>query len=174
MSRDLKPGRTAEQHRFARALDHLLDRADDAPAAPQKPSAEARFCAVAKHRLEPLLEAFVHQAADHGRRATYTVDVRAGSATWRLQAEPPEMPDARFCPYIAFSCGAERDVSIIYGGVFPAPADHNGADAEIGWRDVDWDDVDKALLHFAERTFHRWGPRSGPRSGHVHREAEAS
>lgn len=122
-------------------------------AADQPLSAEARFQMLADRRLRPLMAAVVLQAAEHGRRAVYDRQLRGGEETWRLEVEQPDLPRDQPRPYIAISRGPGHAVTVVWGGTLPKPAADDDPYAEVSQRNVDWREMDRVLLRFAERTF---------------------
>jgi hypothetical protein len=123
-------------------------------------SAEARFQRLAARRLRPLLDAIVVQAAEHGRRAVYVRQLQDGAETWRIEVEQPDLPSDQPRPYLAVSRGPGHMVSVVRGGVLPPPADENDPYAAMTQRDVDWQELDRVLLRFAERTFQQSAPNT--------------
>lgn len=116
-------------------------------------AAEARFRMLADRRLRPLMDAVVLQAAEHGRRAVYDRQLQGGEETWRLEVEQPDLPPDQPRPYIAISRGPGHAVSVVWGGALPKPADDDDPYAAVTQRTVDWREMDRVLLRFAERTF---------------------
>ncbi|MEW6389039.1 MAG: hypothetical protein AB1542_01125 [Pseudomonadota bacterium] len=110
----------------------------------------------AQERLTPQLNALVERARAHGFEARYEVSGEGEAAKHRLEIKRPDHPAGQPLPYIAFSAGEAGLVDAIYGGMFPGPLDHNGADTEIDWRTVRWDQVDNVLATFAHKVFARF------------------
>ncbi|PHY20750.1 hypothetical protein [Caulobacter sp. BP25] len=115
-----------------------------------------RFAEAAQERLEPLLRDLVHRASAHGFEARLEVAGEGQASTYRLEIKRPDHSAGQPLPYIAFSAGGAGLVEVIYGGVYPGPADHNRHDTEIGWRTVRWDQVDNVLASFAHKVFARF------------------
>ena len=118
-------------------------------------AAYPRFREAAQARLEPLLRDVIDRAHAHGFDARYEVTGEAQATSYRLEVKRPDHPEGQPLPYITFSEGDAGLIDIVYGGMFPGPIDHNGADTEIGWRTVRWDQVDHVLTTFAHKLFAR-------------------
>jgi hypothetical protein len=123
--------------------------------APSPEGREAWFRRVAHDRLLPMLDDIVLQAREHGQSAEYELHTPDGRAQYRIEVQRADHPPGQPLPYMAFACGEENDVALLYGGTVPGPQDHNGADTEIGWREVSWGEVEPALVKFAQRLFRR-------------------
>lgn len=114
------------------------------------------FAEAAQERLQSLLRQVVDRASAQGFEARLEAAGEGQSMTYRLEIRRPDHPAGQPLPYIAFSGGEGGLVEVIYGGVYPGPADHNRHDTEIGWRTVRWDQVDNALASFARKVFARF------------------
>jgi hypothetical protein len=134
-----------------RAAEH----AREAPE-PRTAPAHQGFAEAARERLEPLLRDMIDRARAHGFEGRLEAAGEGQASTYRLEIRRPDHPAGQPLPYIAFSAGDAGLVEVIYGGVYPGPADHNRHDTEIGWRTVRWDQVDHALATFAHKVFARF------------------
>lgn len=114
------------------------------------------FGQLAQARLTPQLNALVERARAHGFETLYEVTGEGGAAKHRLEVKRLDHPAGQPLPYIAFSAGGAGLVDVIFGGMFPGPIDHDGADTEIDWRMVRWDQVDNVLATFAHKLFARF------------------
>ncbi|WP_066681667.1 hypothetical protein [Caulobacter sp. CCH9-E1] len=129
----------------------------DESAIPERPDLDRpTFGQSAQERLTPQLNALAERARAHGFEARYEVSGEGEAAKHRLEIKRPDHPAGQPLPYIAFSAGEAGLVDVIYGGMFPGPIDHNGADTEIDWRTVRWDQVDNVLATFAHKVFARF------------------
>ncbi|WP_374469678.1 hypothetical protein [Phenylobacterium sp.] len=143
-----QPPSDDEVRRFGRALDVELG-------GERRNSGDRSFQTISDERLEPLLDAFVQRAHEHGCQAYYDRHTDADGAAYRLEVRRPDHPAGQPLPYLSLSAGSSGKVSLLYGGVFPGPADHNHLDPEVGWREVAWADVDDELVAFARKVFAR-------------------
>jgi len=85
--------------RFGRALDAELRG--------ERRSAEDRsFQTISDERLEPLLDAFVQRAHEHGCQAYYDRHTDADGAAYRLEVRRPDHPAGQPLPYLSLSAGA--------------------------------------------------------------------
>lgn len=110
----------------------------------------------ANQKLEPLLDALIDRARALHWEARYEAVVEAETTKYRLEVKRPDHPAGQPLPYMTFAAGDDGRVEVVYGGVFPGPADHNGRDPEIGWRTVRWDQVDDVIAAFAHKVFARF------------------
>lgn len=126
--------------------------------APKRRAAVPRlgFAEAAQERLQPRLREVTDRASAHGFEARLEVAGEGQASTYRLEIKRPDHPAGQPLPYIAFSAGDGGLVEVIYGGLYPGPADHNRHDTEIGWRTVRWDQVDNVLASFAHKVFARF------------------
>jgi hypothetical protein len=138
---DRKLGRVLEAYDLAAHVEPLVD------------DAERQFRQQAKVWLEPFLDDIVRSSRAHGATAAYELRIEDGAASYRLQIERADHPRGQPLPYISLSRGSEDEVSALYGGTFPAPADYDFKDAEIGWREAPWRDVEEELLKFTKHVF---------------------
>ncbi len=142
---------------FHKDFDRLLDQYDHPRGeGALAGEAQARFRVMAAERLEPLFEDVIRTATQHGHKARFEFVVEDEQAKYRLEVERSDHPHGQPLPYLTLSQGAGNDLLLLYGGVFPGPADHNGADAEIGWREIGWNQVGEEILAFAAKAFHRF------------------
>lgn len=138
------------------AAAHVVPRFEEGPIAERPDPDRPTFGQSAQARLTPQLNALVERARAHGFEARYEVTGEGDAAKHRLEVERPDHPAGQPLPYIAFSAGDAGLVDVIFGGMFPGPVDHNGADTEIDWRTVRWDQVDNVLATFAHKLFARF------------------
>ncbi len=142
---------------FHHEVDRLLDRYDHPHGGrASADNAEARFRKAAAEKLEPLFADVVRTAEQHGHRARYDILVEGDQARYRLEIERSDHPHGQPLPYLTLSHGSKDDVLLLYGGVSPGPASHDGMDSEVGWREVSWGQVEHEILTFAARAFHRF------------------
>lgn len=148
------PGSTASRTAAGPAMrgaEHAREAAERPPIA-----AHPAFGAVAQERLEPLIRNVIDRARAHGFEARLEAAGEGQASTYRLEIRRPDHPAGQPLPYIAFSAADAGLVEVIYGGVYPGPADHNRHDTEIGWRTVRWDQVDNVLATFTHKVLARF------------------
>ncbi|MGA0608439.1 hypothetical protein ACO2Q0_20800 [Phenylobacterium sp. VNQ135] len=144
------------QDRFAdRAEAMLSDVFADAQAggSPERDDGDNLiFRAQAERDLAPRLESLVTRLSAHGVQATFRREQTddAQQPIYLLEIKPPNRA-AAFPASLSFRPGHERDLLIVYGGDISGPSDHNGHDAQVGWREIDWRDVEPVLLRFTAR-----------------------
>lgn len=134
-----------------RVIDRRSEASERRPAPVQQDFRQA-----AEQTLEPLLGDVIDRARARGFEARLEIAGEGQASKLRLEVRRPDHPTDQPLPYIAFSAGDAGLVDVIYGGLFPGPADHNGRDTEIGWRTVRWDQLDNVLETFARKVFARF------------------
>ncbi|MCR5876697.1 hypothetical protein LRS10_22585 [Phenylobacterium sp. J426] len=113
------------------------------------------FRARAQRELAPRLDALVARLNAHGVRAEVRRPEAGGAddpdePLFVLEIARPHRVGAPPAT-LSFRPGEGRDLLVVYGGDVSGPQNHNGHDAQVGWREIDWDDVEPALLKFTAR-----------------------
>jgi hypothetical protein len=107
--------------------------------------AESRFRAMARRKLDPLLEEIVRTAKADGHRAAYEVRTDNDRTFYRLELEPVGSSSGHAAPSITLVRGVRDDVELMVGAA--ATGDAEGVDVR---REVAWSQVERELRQFAE------------------------
>jgi hypothetical protein len=137
---------------LARVLDEHNRMTDEQNSAAAR---EQKFRLTAETRLEPLLEDIVGSAKAHGQHAAYEMSVTGGRATYRLEVRRNDHPRGQPLPYLTIARGEKNDLAVLHGGMYPGPGDQY-SDADLGWTEMAWGDLENAILRFAKRVFRQY------------------
>jgi hypothetical protein len=113
--------------------------------------AETRFRAMARKKLEPLLDEIIDTAGARGLRAAYDVRVDDTGSRYRLEVAAGMPNPGRPAPLMTLTRGQREDVVIVWGASASGIPLTGLPGPDAVRREMPWSQVDFELKDFVER-----------------------